>query len=216
MDIETTILLAFLGLIASGVGSVLFRLWKRRKGKASAFARDTSLDDVAFTAISSIGFGRATERIDGKFEHRPPFGARILGPAIAGVFLATVDFTPLLPSSLSEQHQTWAIYALWGLLAYTLLQLNFVQRVVYDRTEIEAFGVDLKPQRRMLDDLVDIETQSKRGSLVLTFATQKRLHVPNLLEDRARFVSAMQEIAAANQARGVAVPRKGLAASLGF
>ena len=218
MTHDTLIGYVILSFCGTALLSWLLTLWRDSKRKTSIHAADTSLDDVALSALSSIGFGKGRLRKDGMMELRPPIGLRIIAPAIATVFLLKTDFSPLLESfGLRDPGlQSWAVTGLLVILGLAVLQLNFAQSLAYDQTRIECKGVQMKPQTRDLSGLVDIAVHPKRPALVLTFADQERLYVPKFLNGRAGFVGSMRVIAAENRSRGLEAPRQGLLAQMGF
>lgn len=218
MSDENTILLAFGSLIAVALFSVVMARWRNAKGKTSIYAADSSLEEVGLSALMAMDSGKAKVGIDGRLIMRPSFGTRVIGPVIAAIILAGFDFTPFLTGSFLEDPklQRWAYILLWGLLTYTGVILNFRQRVVLDGHSITCIGVQMTRQERDLTGLVGIDVHPKRPALVLTFADQPRLYVPNHLSGRDTFVVLMEEIASGNRAAGMNVPPTGFMARAGF
>lgn len=204
--------------MVSAVLTPLFFKWRNKKGKASIYAADTSFEDVGMSTIMSVGSGAARPDINGRLILRPPFGTRILGPLVAAAILAFFDFGPALASvGLADpNYQRWLGYAMWALLAYTVVVLNLRQRVVVDGETLSCTGVQLSPQTRDLTGLVNITVHPKRPALVLTFAGQPRLYIPKHLTGRSTFVPLMEEIAARNRAAGLSAKPEGLMARAGF
>lgn len=192
--------------------------WAKSKGAKSVFAHDDSLEDVGITLVSMIGDDGGKQLVDGRRELRPPFGYRALAPAILLGFLLGYDYREImtLMGIVDPQHQNYAIWAFWALFAYTIFELNFRQRVIYDRNEISCWGVDLRRQDRDLGQLVDISMHENRPALVLIFADGKRFYVPKHLTGRARFIEDMEKIAAENLRNGAEVPSQGFFARQGF
>ena len=208
---------ALVSLAVAGVSSWALTRWRNKKGRASIYATDESTEEVALSFLSTLG-GRAKVRRDGMVEMRPPFGARVLVPVVAAVILIGTDLAPLLQSlGISDPtHQTWTYVGLLVLLAGFTIQMNLFQKVTYSDETITCTGVQLKPQKRTLSDLVDIAVHPKRPALVLSFADQERLYIPKFLTGREDFVAFMSTVAAENRAKGLTVPRKGFAESFGF
>ncbi|SDX89189.1 hypothetical protein SAMN05444358_11456 [Ruegeria halocynthiae] len=149
--------------------------WRNSKGRTSIFANDQSLEDVGLSFISSLFNSFSPNRVDGITELRPPWGLRDLAPVIALVLLLTTELSPLWESVGIHDpviHKA-ALIALCLIFGYSWFILLFVQKVVYDGSFIECYGVDATKQERKLSDLVDIRVHDKRPALVLTFAQQK-------------------------------------------
>ena len=210
--------LAPLLLVAVALLLRFLNWWRSAKGRASVFAADHDLDDVAMSAMSMYGAGKGRRRRDGMIELRVPFGLAIILPAVAAMFLMTMDLSaPMAAMGIADpQIQGGVIIGLLLFICWTVFQTGFLQKIAYDSDKIECHGMDLKPQTRTLDDLVDIAMHPRRPALVLTFAAQKRLYVPKALEDRDAFVQEMTRIAKANRARGLQMPAEPLAAKLGL
>lgn len=218
MSDENTILAAFGLLMAAAVLTPFYYRWRNAKGKAGIHAADESLEEVGLSAVMNLGTGQAKPGVDGRLILRPPFGTRILGPAVAAILLATFDFGPFLASlGLTDPQLLFLIgCAAWALLAYTVFMLNARQQVIVDGDMLTCRGVQLSTQTRDLSGLVDIRVHPKRPALVLTFANQPRLYIPKFLTGRGTFVPLMEEIATGNRALGMRAAPDGIMARAGF
>ncbi|MEM1237420.1 MAG: hypothetical protein AAGI10_10650 [Pseudomonadota bacterium] len=205
-------------MIAALLGAAIIVPWRKSKGKTSIFAQDTSFDDVGTTLLSTVGSQEVRKGVDGRTEMRPPFGYRVLTPAVMALVVLSFDERALMADMglTNPTYQTYAIIGFWVLFAYGLFEMNFRQRVIYDATQITVWGVDLRAQTRDLTQLVDIRVHEKRPALVLTFSDGKRLYVPMHLNGRDHFVTEMEAIVAHNLARGERAPQAGFMARAGF
>lgn len=214
-ELMTTVLLSF------GVGIFIswgLTRWRNSKGRTSVFANDESLEEVGMSFISSMFNSFSPNRVDGITELRPPWGLRVLAPILALALFLTTDMSPLWDSVGVHDPliRKGALIALCLFFGYSWFMLLFVQKVVYDGSFIECYGVDASKQERNLSDLVDIRVHEKRPALVLTFAQQKPLYIPKFLSHRAEFVSRMEAIAQQNRSNGLAAPALTLANRFGF
>lgn len=198
--------------------AVLVSMWAKSKGRTSIFASDKGLEEVALSLIWGAGSTPPAKRDDGFIELRPTMGVRLGAPVIGAFVVCVTDLSPLLELfGLYEPSQQWWGYAaIWVLLAFTAVQLNFVQRVTYRDDYIACIGVDPRPQVRDLSELVDISVHPKRPALVLTFARELPLYIPKFISHREAFLAEMERIAAENRARGQTARPGGLAERFGF
>ncbi|MEO1779831.1 MAG: hypothetical protein AAFU63_13690 [Pseudomonadota bacterium] len=211
-------------LLAGAVMLNLRRIWWRRTvGRSALFASDAAIEDSALSAITGQADPQHIEITrdiaqDGPTTLRPMRSLRMLAPAIAALLLYIVDIGPALQSigitGTGLQH--WLSVLIGWMLVYASLHFAVFHKLSFDDTILTYAGFDPRTHQRRLDDLVEIACHPARPALVLTFAAQRRLYIPNVFDQRDRFIADMAAIAAANRARGLDVPAPTLAARLGF
>ncbi|MEM6760747.1 MAG: hypothetical protein AAF601_14825 [Pseudomonadota bacterium] len=198
----------------------LVRLWRDTKGRASAFATDTSLESVGMSAISLMGGAGGTTLDDGSTELRPTWGMRLGMPALAALFFFAMDpnllfgWVPLIGFGPNSAY--WAMVLLGWMVLWTTVSLNFFQRVAYDGDTIHCEGTSMRPQTRDLAGLVDIEVHEKRPVLVLTFSDQDHLYIPKFISQRETFLADMDAIIERNLDEGQDLPEDELFKRMGF
>lgn len=195
--------------ISALLGFLIFNGWSRAKSDTSIFKGAKSPEDVVTALISTIGGGRASHGLNGHTELRPPFGYRVLAPLFGLGLVLLVDWDTILHDIglTNETHQLYAKLAFAAAMVFALFELNFRQRVVYDRHEISSLCATLTMQSRRLDGLVEIGHHPKQNILIFSFADQPDLNVPKFIANRDEFLAEMEAIAAANRAREAGVSR---------
>jgi hypothetical protein len=208
-----------LSLIAAYFVAIGVHRWTRSKGPLSIYSQDGgSLESVGLSFLSDLG-GRAPRELQNGFvELRPTLGMRLGTPLVALVFMANVDFGPLLTSlGLHDSNLQLTIYTFTSLIfAYSWIMLMFFQRVIFDGDRIISLGIDLRRQDRDLSDLTDIRMHESRPALVLRFGKQAPLYLPKFLSHRDTFVTRMQAIIDDNLNNGVVPPMPKLRDRLGL
>lgn len=208
-----------LSLIAAYLVAIGVHRWTRSKGPLSIYSQDGgSLESVGLSFLSDLGKHAPRELPNGFVELRPTLGMRLGTPLVALVFMANVNFGPLLTSlGLHDSNLQLTIYTFTSLIfAYSWIMLMFFQRVIFDGDRIISLGIDLRRQERELSDLKDIRMHESRPALVLRFGEQAPLYLPKFLSHRDTFVTRVQAIIDDNLNNGAVPPMPKLRDRLGL
>lgn len=182
--------------------------WRSARNRNLNSAQSGHFEDLRLSSLSSLFSNAPVDLGHGRTEHRPTWGVRLLAPLVALVLLALADIS-LFWNVLGIQSpplQSGLLVGLALVLGYVWFVLLFVQRVVYDESNIMRYGFDLSTQTRELRELTGVQVSDWHPNLVLGFSGQSALNVPKFLSHREAFILAMENFAQSNMNNGVVHP----------